>query len=130
MKYVVLQFDSDDEANEIVQWLLAQEQDQQVVHSFPAKATVMGVFKGPTVFCDCKGSKGRIQAWTKGQKYGWWVCKACKKPSRAVGGPIHQMRMVVGQGNNLLDEIVEEPLEGDKPAEVWDEGWGALGRGR
>lgn len=114
-KYVVLSFKDNDDADEYV-----QELTKSFEHSLAAE--VVGVFQQPTQFCTCQGTKGRISAWTKGLKYGWWVCKRCKKPAEATAGPVHQMRMVVGQGTNLLE------IEGDKPAEVTDKGWGVFGR--
>jgi hypothetical protein len=72
-KLVVLEFLSDEEADTFV----------------GAQTTgVVGVFKKPTQFCTCTRD-GRRAAYdsahnrfwlTKGQKYGWYVCKLCGKP--------------------------------------------------
>lgn len=87
--YVLLAFDNDEDARTLVQDMLeypdrniltpAQEND---VH-----ATVRGVWKKPTVFCECRverAVKGKTTSgWTRGKKYGWWVCAKCGKPAEA-----------------------------------------------
>jgi hypothetical protein len=75
----------------------------------------------PTLFCSCtRGIKN--QGWTRGLKWGWWVCTLCHKPS---GHPsfMKRLRASLSQGKNLLED-------GDKDvAEVTDHGWGVSGRG-
>lgn len=74
--YVLLSFDDDDDAKAFVE-------DQLAGHSFRTEV-VEGIYKKPTQFCDrtdtIHGSH-RVIGWTKGQKWGWWVCAICKKPS-------------------------------------------------
>lgn len=50
-------------------------------------ATVRAVWKKPTIFCDKNDGhlnmkKKTEQGFTRGQKYGWWVCRVCGKPSK------------------------------------------------
>ena len=114
MRYVVLKFDDNDDAEAFVQLAL-----RDPIKEYEA----MGLFAGPTQFCTCTGGRGRIHSWTRGQRFGWWVCKSCKKPSEATGGPLQQMRAVVSQSRNLLVADEEQA-----PATVMMEGWGAQGR--
>jgi hypothetical protein len=116
MRYVVLKFDDNEAAERFVAAPVVLE----------GEVEVMALFAGPTQFCTCTGSKGRIHAWTLGQKYGWWVCKQCKKPAEATAGPYQQMRFVISQGRNLLDEFLMGLPQAK--ASVWEKGWGVLGR--
>jgi hypothetical protein len=108
-RYVVLEFEHNEDADMFTQDMLHDGE------------SVVGVFAKPTQFCKCKGGKGRIHAYTRGRKFGWWVCSTCKKPQR-VHKPDRLMRHVVSQGVNLLPGIK------NAPASVWTWGWGVLGR--
>ena len=123
MRYVVLQFEGNEEAEEYVRYLKAF-QDNPPPYTKGTGGQVIGLFAGPTQFCTCTGGKGRIHAWTLGQKFGWWVCRSCKKPAKASHGPLQQMRSVVSQARNLL--LAEEEDQAEES--VFQEGWGALGR--
>ncbi len=90
--YVLLQFDDDQEAHDFVSGVLqykatfVPEVDPGTVsfeyyYSREQKAKVWGVFKKPTQFCQSHGGKKTSQAFTRGLKYGWWVCAVCKKPT-------------------------------------------------
>ena len=132
-KYVVLSFDDDSDADNFLEYALSGCVASLHVDSAPDDpqthdAQVVGVFKQPTIFCRCPGGAGRIHAWTLGQKWGWWVCKNCKRPSEATAGPLQQMRCVVSQAKNLLGEFIMIDPVADEPASVWDKGWGVLGR--
>jgi hypothetical protein len=75
------------------------------------------------MFCE-GGHRGKgkfTYSYTRGKKYGWWVCTTCYKPS-GVGGFMKTLRAVLSQGVNQLPD-------GNKDvAEVFDEGWGASGK--
>ena len=58
----------------------------------------VGVFKKPTKFCDCESSRKPPQGWTKGTKYGWWICTMCGKPSERWAESLRDTL-----GRNLLD---------------------------
>jgi hypothetical protein len=84
---------------------------------------VEGLFAKPTQFCGSGGcSTGRVKAFVRGKKFGWWVCSNCKKPT-GVGTPSQMMRHVISQAVDLAPEAIQAP------ASVWTRGWGALGRG-
>lgn len=63
---------------------------------------VIGVFKKPTKYCDPNDGHRRgktSSAWTRGKKYGWWVCAVCGKPTEKwATGRLWQYSM----GFNLL----------------------------
>jgi len=72
VKYVVLEFDSDDDAD-------AFASTMQTVHEEPTQTIrVRGIFKKPSQFCECPPSKTSV----RGQKWGWWIHKDCGKPKR------------------------------------------------
>lgn len=67
---------------------------------------VEGIYKKPTQFCDnmdtnTHGNR-RVQGFTKGQKWGWWVCAQCKKPKKLYWDNIANDP---GLGYNLLDRL-------------------------
>jgi hypothetical protein len=65
---------------------------------------LVGVFQVPTKFCDpTDGHRGRkTQAgWTRGKKYGWWVCGSCKKPTEAWG---KSLNAILSSARNLLND--------------------------
>jgi hypothetical protein len=109
-RYVVLSFDDNDLADDFV---IEQLQDG---------TTVEGVFAKPTQFCEAGGcGTGRIKAFVRGRKFGWWVCSNCHKPSGV--GKERLMHHVVSQGVNLLPDIKQAP------ASIWTRGWGVANRG-
>lgn len=88
-KYVLLAFDSDKDVDAFVEYV----QTAKFVCALPGEygtytdlaifddVTVRGVWKKPTQFCSCIGGKNR--GWTRGKKFGWWVCSLCHKPAEA-----------------------------------------------
>lgn len=82
-KYILLSFDNDKDAEEFVQAM--QKQDTSGRPFIPEGVAVRGVWKKPTQFCDCalRGRNTKGRAWTRGKKFGWWVCTVCHKPSQA-----------------------------------------------
>ena len=87
--YVVLEVDTDDPGY--------QDMHDRLANS------IVGVYRRPTMFCEsasgCSTGK-RVRGFTKGKKWGWWVCGVCKKPTYGWGSN-HQA--VVGSGVNLND---------------------------
>lgn len=69
--YVVLAFEDDTDAKIEVKELLA---------ATDAVCSVRAVYKKPTKFCECKGND---KGWTRGTRFGWFVCARCGLPSRA-----------------------------------------------
>lgn len=112
-KYVLLTFDEDDAADQFVE--AAQKHDlRRLVGDYIEEAewvdcTVRAVYKKPTKFCtgtdkpECRGHK---KGFTRGTKYGWWVCAACGKPTQAWGDGEH---WYATHGKNLLPKTVEAP---------------------
>jgi hypothetical protein len=75
---------------------------------------VIGVFKKPTKYCDPgDGHRGKKTSggWTRGKKYGWWVCGICGKPTeRWANGSLWPYSL----GFNLLPERVAKWARGPK----------------
>jgi hypothetical protein len=85
-----------------------------------ANGTVEAVVAQPTTWCSCdidhvmarrsmrRASKrraaGRESGWIRGNKYGWWLCARCGKPSRAMVE--HFVTTMLAGCNDLLPEIL------------------------
>lgn len=122
-RYVVLSFDDNEDAEIFIDHI------REAVES----AEVLGLFAQPTQFCPASGSGGcskgkRVRGWSRGKKYGWWVCSGCHKPSNFVKTGL-MYRHVIQQAVNLFPGIISQATNlldpEDKPASVHDEGWGA-----
>lgn len=103
-RLLVLSF-KDNEAAEAAAKLLADGRTT-ILNEFEHEAVVEGIYAAPTVFCDPgDGHRGKktMSGWTRGKKYGWWVCGVCKKPSVMWGG---RFECVVAQGRNLLADLL------------------------
>jgi hypothetical protein len=118
-RIVVLRFEDNDEADYYVELINRARENP----SFEGQgATIELVLAAPTLFCPTSGGcgPGRVKGFARGNKYGWWICETCHKPSKSITGE-KLIRSVVSQGVNLLQEKQE-------PASVFDEGWGVLAR--
>lgn len=63
----------------------------------------VAVYKVPTLFCEGDHPGGRLsESFTKGLKYGWWVCRVCHKPKKQYWDNILND---CGLGKNLLNEV-------------------------
>jgi hypothetical protein len=111
-RYVVLYF----EDNEMAERMVEEFTDFNgaltniVLDNVVLVGEVKALVPAPTQFCE--GCTGKNKGYTLGQKYFWWVCIFCKKPSRLWGG---SYRAVIGSGRNLLEE---EPV---RPPPGWDQ---------
>jgi len=110
--YVLLSFADDEDAMQFVEANLSDP-----------ILKVEGIYKKPTQFCNpmdttIHGTR-RVQGWTQGQKYGWWICSRCGKPSAVAS---KNMPNEIG-GWNLLDRLFkkeEEEVVPD-PQDVYDD---------
>ena len=76
-KYVLLEFDDDNEADEFVRVVPGLYHiDAHSLQSFK----IVGEFKKPTSFCQCTPEQKRGVFGARGSKFGWFVCGRCKKP--------------------------------------------------
>jgi hypothetical protein len=116
-RLVVLRFEDNEQAYTLLEdWLYAKERREE---GHPQLLTpsqennidcdIVGVFAAPTKFCDpTDGHLGRgkiAKAFQRGTKWGWWVCKACKKPTKAWGNYIP---VVIGNSIDLMKVMIEE----------------------
>lgn len=71
-QYVLIQFDSNEEAAGFVKTL-----EWDTVGS----VQVVGIFQKPTLFCECPTPSEKSK---RGAKWGWWLCmnQGCGKPKR------------------------------------------------
>jgi|SRR6478609_6845060 len=119
-KYVVLRFEDNDQADTFVEDML-REPDEPIltpVQENDVRATPVGVYRAPTMFCARADGrhKGRVQGFTHGKKFGWWVCGQCGKPT-LLWGSSHQA--VIGSGVNLLPDAKEDKLEVERNQQHW-----------
>jgi hypothetical protein len=87
---------------------------------------VVAAYKKPTKFCEPQdGHRGTktTGGWTRGKKYGWWVCGVCGKPTkRWATGDIWHYSM----GYNLLPPSISPLERGARSTLEWTEeelGW-------
>lgn len=101
MRYVVLSIEDNDTAESFANDLLTAS--TRGMPFVPQEADVIGMFAVPTQYCDpTDGHRGKKTqaAWTRGKKYGWWVCGACKKPTKAWA---RNMNALMSSARNLLN---------------------------
>lgn len=114
MMTVVLTFEDDEQAMTLVESVLddygihvpyrqGTPDDFQQVHG-----EVMGIYKHPTMFCECLSGKKTQMGFTRGKKWGWWVCGQCSKPKRVYWKNIFEHN---GLGDNLLDRLFDRKDE-------------------
>jgi hypothetical protein len=90
--HVLLEFDNDEDAKA---YAIA-------LQTYRSKYRLRGIWKKATLFCDnSDGHRGKKteSGYTRGKKYGWWVCGTCGKPSKAWAGG---HRWFGALGTNLL----------------------------
>lgn len=101
-RYVLLSFDSNVEAEQYVRELAGAESP------LSDNSSIVGVFGKPTQFCDTAthphATTRRVNGFTRGTRFGWWVCAHCSKPKKAWAS---NLSAVLSQARNLLDEILE-----------------------
>lgn len=115
MYAVLLTFENEEAALNLVEQVL----DEGVVYKPYGDAgdfqhidagEVKAVYKHPTMFCtqDHGGRKTQV-GYTMGQKWGWWVCGSCGKPSRLYWENIVEKQSSFGK--NLLWTLFEKNPE-------------------
>jgi hypothetical protein len=87
-------------------------------------ARLRGAWRLPSKFCnpgDGHRRSGKIQGWSRGKKYGWWVCTDCGKPTEkwGTGG-----NWDYALGSNLIPQEItgEERMRGWRQSPMqWNE---------
>ena len=89
--YVLLRFEDDDIAEEIVKGGYGDTGEDLALVAKP-----VGLYKGPTKFCECEYNPNESR--NRGARYGWMLCKHCNRAVKTMGqNPI-----------NILPKQVEE----------------------
>lgn len=79
------------------------ENDSDAIDYALSNPNTTGIYKIPTMFCDGQhGGRKTEVGFTKGLKYGWWVCAKCMKPKRQYWDNIWKDP---GIGYNLLTQF-------------------------
>jgi len=77
---VLVQFDNHETAEAFVAKINGT---LEYIEDSPRGFRVVGLWRLPTVFCECdNSSRMKMKAYARGQKFGWWVHTACGRPSR------------------------------------------------
>lgn len=94
-RYVLLEFDDNDEANNFVAILNGGDFDGRAAEAMPGGTIrVRAVYFKPTQFCE-HTAKERGERTARGAKYGLRVCNLCYKPVR--GHTQHPRNLLVDQ---------------------------------
>lgn len=125
-RYVLLSFEDNAEAEKFVEEGIGIGRVlESMTGDLKMRFKILAMFAQPTQFCGGAAAgctqTGRVRAYSRGKKYGWWVCVGCMKPAKH--GPEKTARAVVSQGVNLL-----EGSSDDDVMTPFDQGWGAYGR--
>jgi hypothetical protein len=97
-RFILLEFANDTEAEDFAGAVLSTK-----LESSWKTMKLWGIFQKPTKFCECVGGRKTASGYTRGIKYGWWVCAKCKKPT-AKWASGRQWFSVVG--TNLLPKAL------------------------
>jgi hypothetical protein len=96
-KYLLLEFDRDEDAEAFASTL---EADNTTIHA-------VGMYKKPTLFCDCTDSGEKS---VFGSKWGWFVHKVCGRPRRSVWqGPKNLLKPNEDHGKRPVIVSIREP---------------------
>jgi hypothetical protein len=125
---LLVQIDDDEQAKKWAQYLV----DNGIVMNSHgpegidvAAATIRGAWKIPTQYCNSADGhlqgQGKTRAgFTRGKKFGWWVCAVCGKPTEDWGKGGNWDYVL---GTNLLpQEISDEPRRKgwERSPKQWD----------
>lgn len=92
-------------------WSASPYSEEQVTR----KAIVEAVVAKPVKYCQCaqeaittgrrrRSGKSRMVGWSRGTRFGWWLCGSCRKPSKAI--VTHWITSMLVGANDLLPEIL------------------------
>lgn len=88
----------------MARFLVLTETDDEGLPDLLKTTGVIGVYRAPTVFCEGNHSGGKFsEGFTKGTRYGWWVCTTCHKPKKLYWTNIIQDS---GFGRNVLKDYL------------------------
>lgn len=86
-------------------YVVTEVDDEATLDHFIKSDDTRAIYRRPTTFCTCEiGSRKKGGGWTRGKKYGWWVCAVCKKPSSYVHAE-DNILMAGPFGFNLLEAL-------------------------
>lgn len=102
MRFILISVEDDKVSDQFIEDM--KQVETHGVPFVPQGAAVIGMFQVPTKFCDpTDGHRGKKTeaGWTRGRKYGWWVCGKCKKPSAQWGWNLNGL---LSSARNLLED--------------------------
>lgn len=124
---VLLSFEDDEQAKTFVRDIMSYPDSDILTPTQEnhVRAEVCGAWKEPTLFCNpLDGHRGKKTegGYTRGRKYGWWVCGKCGKPSKFAQG---STKWELALGTNLIPSelckgMFKERLRGWESPVQWD----------
>jgi hypothetical protein len=108
-RVIIISVESNGEAESFARWMVDKDkegynEDMPVV---PPGAKIEAMIAKPTVACRgphrVPGKLRSQMGWTRTQRFGWWVCSVCKKPSPTVVRDF--IRNMCNGHNDLLPEL-------------------------
>lgn len=83
-KYLVIEFDNDDQADKMVAKIEGVGSDTY---------RIAGIFKKPLNYCACPPREAYVRNdFVRGGKFGWWVHRICKKPRRGTHNLVNLLK--------------------------------------
>lgn len=92
--YVVVKFEDDLDAKIFTQLIRPVEGGE-----------IVAAFKCPTLFCDNTHIGIKKRAFTKGLKWGWWLCDMCMRPTKMASEKAFEECHL---GKNILESYLRE----------------------
>lgn len=110
-RIIILSVPENEEAEDFARWLLdgnaPKTWDEGDLPVVPRNTTIEAMIARPTIGCRgphrVPGKLKSQMSWTRTQRFGWWVCGVCKKPSPTVVRNF--IDNMLGGHNNLLPEL-------------------------
>jgi hypothetical protein len=110
-RIIILSIESNAEAEDFARWLLdgnaPKTWDEGDLPVVPRGTKIEAMIARPTVACRgphrVPGKLRSQMGWTRTQRFGWWVCSVCKKPSPTVVRDF--IRNMCNGHNDLLPEL-------------------------
>lgn len=105
-----MSFKDNEAAEALIKETLKSQRDpiggvpMSIAHIMCSSATVEAMMARPTAGCKCKTHKNHKLAWTRTQRFGWWVHASCKRPASLVVKN-YIKNLIISGGTNLLSEI-------------------------
>lgn len=98
-QYVLLEFDNDVDAKGFVEALNRSDalfqsnnyDNRDEIGAYAQQSRHVATFQKPTQFCQCTQEQKAGKVGTTGQRFGWFVCGNCKRPTKGGNQRIYNL---------------------------------------